>query len=201
MPVVIRLAAAGDAAEVAAIYAPYCESTSVSFETTAPTADEMAVRIATVERECPWLVLDVDGRIAGYAYASRHRERAAYKWAVDTAVYIAEPFQGKGVGRALYTTLFALLVQQGYIRACAGITLPNPASVRLHESLGFTFVGTYRRIGFKFGRWHDVVWYQLDLRPDDIDPSPPVPLPALTPVPDAESAFSLGLQQLRFGRR
>ena len=88
MPVTIRLAAAGDAAGVAAIYAPYCESTSVSFETTAPTADEMAARIATVERECPWLVLDVDGRIAGYAYASRHRERAAYKWAVDTAVYI-----------------------------------------------------------------------------------------------------------------
>ena len=197
MPVTIRLAAAGDAAGVAAIYALYCESTSVSFETTAPTADEMAARIATIEREWPWLVLDVDGRIAGYAYASRHRERAAYRWAVDTAVYIAEAFQGQGAGRALYTTLFALLRRQGYFRVCAGITLPNAPSVRLHESMGFKPVGVYRRIGFKLGRWHDVAWYQAELRPDDGDPAPPVALSAVTSIPDSESAFSLGLDQLR----
>src|SRR5262245_13470872 len=195
MTATIRLATAGDAAGVAAIYGPYCESTSVSFETTAPTPDEMATRIAAVERECPWLVLDVDGRIAGYAYASRHRERAAYKWSVDTAVYIAAPFQGQGVGRALYTTLFGLLARQGYIRACAGVTLPNPASVRLHESMRFTLVGTYKRIGFKLGQWHDVAWYQADLQPDDLDPSPPVLLPSLMPTLDREPAFTLGLRQ------
>jgi L-amino acid N-acyltransferase YncA len=197
MSVTIRLAAPRDAAAVAAIYAPYCEATSVSFETTAPSAEDMATRIAAIERECPWLVLDVGGRVGGYAYASRHRERAAYMWAVDTAVYVGASFLRQGVGRALYTTLFELLVRQGYVRVCAGITLPNPASVRLHETMGFTPVGTYRRIGFKLGRWHDVAWYQTDLRPDAPDPAPPTPLRMMMPLSDSDEAVSRGIAQLR----
>ena len=166
MSATIRLASPQDAPAIAAIYAPYCETTSVSFETSAPTADDMAARMAECSPPMPLAGVDVDGEIAGYAYASRHRERAAYMWAVDSAVYVASPFLRRGVGRALYTSLFELLRHQGYFRVCAGIALPNEPSVRLHESVGFTLVGTYRRIGFKLGAWHDVSWYQAELQPD-----------------------------------
>ena len=199
MAVTIRLASPGDAAAVAAIYAPYCESTSVSFETAAPTQTDIAGRIAAVGRELPWLVLDAGGEVGGYAYASRHRERAAYRWAVDTAVYVAPAFQRQGVARALYATLFELLARQGYFRACAGIALPNEASVRLHEALGFTLVGTYRRIGFKLGSWHDVSWFEADIQPDVADPAPPTPIVNLTPFPGWDEAVARGLEQLKLG--
>src|SRR5438067_2046261 len=125
----IRLAAPADAAAVAAIYAPFCQVTAVSFEVAAPDAGEMATRIATVTAQYPWLVLERDGGIAGYAYATKHRERAAYLWSVDTAVYVQAAARRVGVGRALYETLFTLLVAQGYFTACAGIALPNDASI------------------------------------------------------------------------
>jgi phosphinothricin acetyltransferase len=197
MATTIRLATPGDAAAIAAIYGPYCEASAVSFETAAPSADEMAARMDGVLAERPWLVLDHDGDVAGYAYASRHRDRAAYSWAVDTAVYVAPAFHRQGVGRALYTTLFALLRQQGYFRACAGVTLPNEASVRLHESVGFRHVGTYLRIGFKLGAWRDVSWYQADLQPDRLDPPGPVRLAALLARPAWDDAVSRGLGALR----
>lgn len=196
----IRLATAADAAPVAAIYGPYCEHTVVSFETAAPSPADMAERIAKVLAEWPWLVLEWDGAVAGYAYASRHRDRAAYMWAVDTAVYVASPFHRRGVGRALYTTLFALLRGQGFRRACAGVALPNDASVSLHQAVGFTPVGVYRRIGFKHGAWRDVAWFQADIAPDVDEPVPPVPwaqLAALAAVPGWEAAVAAGLAALR----
>jgi L-amino acid N-acyltransferase YncA len=178
----IRLAQAADAAAVAAIYGPFCEKTAVSFEVSAPDAAEMASRIVTVTRQYPWLVLERDGAVAGYAYATKHRERAAYRWSVDTAVYVDAAARRTGVGRALYEKLFALLVEQGYFAACAGIALPNAASVALHTAVGFTPVGTYHSIGYKLGAWHDVAWFERRLQPDRLDPPPPRPLQAVLHV-------------------
>jgi L-amino acid N-acyltransferase YncA len=172
----IRLATENDAAAVAAIYAPFCGASVVSFELAAPSESDMAGRIRAVTERWPWLVLDDDGVIAGYAYASRHRDRAAYQWAVDTAVYVGEGYRGRGVGRSLYTALFELLRSQGYFKACAGISLPNPASVALHEAVGFTLVGVYRGIGYKLGAWRDVAWYELALLPERENPPAPTPI-------------------------
>jgi phosphinothricin acetyltransferase len=178
----IRLASERDAVAVAAIYAPFCDSRAVSFEITAPSRDEMANRIRTTTAQFPWLVLEDGGTVAGYAYASRHRDRAAYQWAVDAAVYVGDGYRGRGVGRALYTSLFELLTLQGYFKVCAGITLPNPASVGLHEAVGFKLVGVYRGIGYKLGAWHDVAWYELVLQPERENPTPPKPISGVTGV-------------------
>ncbi|MGE3175901.1 MAG: N-acetyltransferase family protein [Vicinamibacterales bacterium] len=176
----IRSATPADGPSLNAIYAPYCTGSTVSFETGEPGGEEMARRVRAVQERGPWIVCEVSGAVAGYAYASRHRDRAAYRWAVDTAVYVAPPFHRRGIGRALYTTLFALLRAQGYVRACAGITVPNEGSVRLHESCGFTPVGIYRRVGYKLGAWRDVAWYQADLQPDPAVPAEPLPLAAVS---------------------
>jgi L-amino acid N-acyltransferase YncA len=169
----IRLATADDGEAVAAIYRPVVAGTAISFETTVPDRREMARRIEETLRSYPWLVCDVDGRTAGYAYASRHRVRGAYQWSVDTSVYIAEDHRRRHIGRGLYTSLFAILAAQGYFNAFAGIALPNPASVALHESMGFDPIGVYRRVGFKLDRWHDVGWWQLSLKQHEASPSAP----------------------------
>src|SRR4051812_49078465 len=131
MAATIRLASADDAAAVAAIYGPFCDSTVVSFEYAAPSTVEMTSRIAAITIQFPWLVLDDNGTVGGYAYASRHRDRAAYGWSVDVAVYVSPLHHRRGVGRALYTALFHLLRLQGYFKAYAGVTLPNQASTGL----------------------------------------------------------------------
>jgi L-amino acid N-acyltransferase YncA len=171
----VRLATEQDAPAVAAIYAPFCDENVVSFEYAAPTADEMGARIRTILAQWPWLVVDEGGSVVGYAYAARHSERAAYGWAVNTGIYVADGQRGRGVGHALYTALFALLRAQGYFKACAGITLPNPQSIRLHERFGFALVGVYPGIGYKKGAWHDVAWYEAAIQPER--PEPPLPRP------------------------
>ena len=175
----IRRATVRDAAAIAAIYAPYCETNVVSFEAVAPSPDEIASRITLFGADRPWLVLEDLGGVIGYAYASAHHERAAYRWSVSTAVYVSSAHHRRGIGRALYTTLFELLRNLGYFRATAGITLPNAGSVGLHEAFGFTLVGVYRDIGFKMGAWRDVAWYQAELQPLVPDPQSPRPLAAL----------------------
>jgi phosphinothricin acetyltransferase len=163
----IRPATPQDAAAVAAIYAPVVERTMISFEEIPPDADEMRSRIERIGAEWPWLVAcDGDG-VRGYAYGSRHRSRAAYRWSVDTSVYVAEDARGMGVGKALYARLLDDLIARGFYNAFAGIGLPNDASVALHRAFGFEPVGVYRNVGFKFGKWHDVAWWQLQLRPPD----------------------------------
>jgi L-amino acid N-acyltransferase YncA len=162
-----------DAAACAAIYAPYVLDGVASFEEVAPDAGETAARMRRVMATHPWLVAEREGRVAGFAYGSRHRERAAYRWACDVTVYVDPARQRAGVGRALYEALFPLLRAQGLHVACAGITLPNPASVGLHEALGFEPVGIYRNIGFKAGAWHDVGWWQRQLLPCDAPPPEP----------------------------
>ena len=172
MDFTVRPAVPADAAVCAAIYRPYVEETAVSFETSAPSAEEMAARIGSAVR---WLVAaDADDAVVGYAYASRHRERAAYRFACDVSVYVGPGNAGRGVGRALYAALLADLEQRGYRMACAGIAVPNPASVGLHTALGFRPVGTYERIGWKHGAWHDVLWMQCAIGGD----GPPVDEPS-----------------------
>jgi phosphinothricin acetyltransferase len=167
---------ATDAAACAAVYAPYVLDTAISFEEEPPGEAEMRRRIESTAARYPWLVAEDDGRVVGYAYASQHRERAAYRWAVDVAVYLDPSCHRRGIGRALYEALVDELAGQGFRIACAGITLPNPASVALHQKLGFEFVGTYRRIGWKSGSWHDVAWYQRPLGPaNDGPPDEPGP--------------------------
>jgi phosphinothricin acetyltransferase len=161
---------ARDAAACAAIYAPSVEDGFASFEEQAPGAEEMAARIGAAHA---WLVAERDGEVAGYAGAAAFHERAAYRWAVTVAVYVAPGHQRQGVGRELYAELLPALEQRGFTWAMAGISLPNPASVALHEAFGFTESGRHRAIGYKDGAWHDVAWYQRPLAPLT-DPPPDV---------------------------
>jgi L-amino acid N-acyltransferase YncA len=168
-----------DARACAAIYGPYVREGAVSFEDEAPGADEMARRIERIGATHPWLVAELDGQVVGFAYACPHRERAAYRWAADVTVYVDPAHQRRGVGRELYVALFELLRRQRLHVACAGITLPNDASVGLHEALGFEPVGVYRSIGYKAGAWRDVGWWQLRLiAPGDAPPQEPASLTA-----------------------
>jgi L-amino acid N-acyltransferase YncA len=164
-----------DAGACAAIYAPYVTDTVISLEERAPTANDLARRIEHTTRTHPWLVAQDGDVVVGYAYATRHRERASYRWATDVTVYVAPTSQRRGVGRALYEALFGLLARQGYRIACAGVTLPNEASVGLHEALGFQPVGVYRNIGWKLGAWRDVGWWQLELGGDGPPREPGLP--------------------------
>jgi L-amino acid N-acyltransferase YncA len=152
----------GDGAACAAIYAP-AVAAATSFEEQAPDGAQMGARIAAVRELLPWLVAEHDDAVVGYAYAGRHRERPAYRWAAEVSVYVDGAHHRRGIGRALYDALLGRIAAQGYRVALAGITLPNPASVALHESLGFAPVGVYRAIGFKAGAWRDVGWWQKHL--------------------------------------
>jgi L-amino acid N-acyltransferase YncA len=154
-----------DAAACAAIYSPSVTAGVASLEERAPEPREMAQRIRSISRAYPWLVAEIEREVVGYAYGSRHHDRAAYRWSADVTVYIAAAHHRRGVGRALYGALFGLLERQGIYELCAGVTLPNDASVALHESLGFTPVGVYRDVAFKFGHWYSVGWWQRNLRP------------------------------------
>ncbi len=146
------MAGVADAAAIAAIYAPIVEDTIISFEEIAPSADEMRSRIEDISATFPWLVAERAGRLLGYAYASRHNERAGYRWSVNVSAYVDAAARRGGVASSLYRALFALLEAQGFHRAFAGITLPNDASVGLHRSLGFELVGIYPEVGFKTRR-------------------------------------------------
>lgn len=160
----LRLARSDDAAAIAAIYAPYVTNSALSFETDAPDADAMAARIEDGGDLYPWLVTEgADGGITGYAYACAFRARHAYRFTVETTIYVAERCHGRGVGRRLYEALLPILEAQGFTQAIAAITLPNPGSVRLHERFGFSQAGCYRDVGFKLGDWHSVSLWQRAL--------------------------------------
>jgi len=184
----IRLAdPARDAERVAAIYRPYVEGSTISFEEVAPKAAEIAARMALVLELAPWLVaVDENRRVIGYAYASRHRERAGYRWSVDLTAYVDPEWRGRGVGKALYGDLVPTLRRQRFVNAYAGIGLPNPASVGLHESIGMSLVGVYEKVGWKLGQWVDVAWYGMrlaDPRGNDTPPLEPIPYPELARRP------------------
>lgn len=162
-PLNIRSATARDAPAIQAIYAPIVRGTAISFEDVPPTAEEMAQRITIVSEAYPYLAAERDGTVVGYAYGSVHRARPAYRHSVEVTVYVRESARGTGVGRALYRALLPALAEGGFHMAFAGIALPNPGSIALHEAVGFEQIGVFREIGFKFGRWHDVGWWQRAL--------------------------------------
>lgn len=158
--VVLRPATPADAAAIQAIYAPIVRETPISFETEPPDVAEIERRITATLPRYPYLVAERGGRFAGYAYASEHRARLAYRTSADVTVYVAADARGGGVGRALYEALLPDLAARGYHLATAGITLPNAASVGLHEAVGFRKVGVFTEVGFKLGAFHDVGWWQ-----------------------------------------
>jgi len=174
LELLIREATTDDAAAIAAIYEPYVLSSPATFETVPPTSHEMRERIKQVTKMYPWLVAEGPSGIEGYAYASRHRDRAAYQWAVDVSAYVVPGNHRRGIGRRLYTDLLEVVRRQGFTNAFAGITLPNEASVGLHRAMGFELVGVYRRVGYKLGAWHDTSWWQLKLSETDGEPRVPV---------------------------
>jgi phosphinothricin acetyltransferase len=157
----------------------------------------MAARVAKIVDRTPWFVLERDGRVLGYAYASPHRDRAAYQWSVEVSAYVHPDAHRLGVARALYTGLFAALVVQGFRNAYAGITLPNTASVGLHSALGFTLVGVYRGVGYKFGAWHDVGWFERPLAPRIAEPPLPRMLRDCRDDPALTIALSTALSTMR----
>jgi phosphinothricin acetyltransferase len=186
----IRVAGEQDAQDIADAYAPAVSARATSFELTPPDATEMRRRISTVLAQYPWLACESAHKVVGYVYATAHRERAAYRWSVDVAAYVREDAQRRGIARALYTALFEILALQGYRNAYAGITLPNPASVAMHEAMGFEQVGVYHRVGYKFGKWHDVAWFERPLAEHVLEPSEPIAFPMLATSLEAKAAFA-----------
>ena len=171
----VRDATPDDAAACRDVYAPYVTGTAVSFETEPPTAAEMAGRIAAAQERHAWLVLETDGAVRGFAYGGPFMAREAYRWSCTVSVYLEPGRRRTGAGRSLYAALFDRLAARGYRRALAGVALPNDASLGLHRALGFEEVGTYRRVGWKAGAWHDVTWLQRDLGPGAPDDPPAEP--------------------------
>jgi L-amino acid N-acyltransferase YncA len=172
---VIRLATPADARGIHAIYAPIVRDTAISFELDPPDEAAIARRIEETLARFPWVVEEDAEGIAGYAYAGEHRERLAYQWSVDVSCYVHGRARRRGTGKALYEALKSVLRAQGFRNAFAGIALPNPASVALHQSVGFVELGRYRNVGFKNGAWRDSVWMQCSLAA--LEPDPPAPMP------------------------
>ncbi len=195
----IRLVAESDSAAIARIYSPAVTDYATSFEIVAPDASEMASRVRKLCAQYPWLVCEEGGAIMGYAYASAHRGRWAYQWSVDVCAYVDQSAHRRGVGRALYTSLFAVLALQGYGNGYAGVALPNPASEGLHRAVGFTLVGIYHRVGYKFGAWHDVAWFEREVSERITDPPPPLAISTLEGDPALEAAIAFGVTVI--GRR
>jgi phosphinothricin acetyltransferase len=172
----IRMALPADAGGILEIYAPHVKDSFCTFESEVPSLEEMEDRIHKAIQYRPWIVCVIDKTIAGYVYASAHRDRAAYQWSCECSVYTKNEFQGIGIGYQMYKILFQLLKLQGYKTVYAGITLPNEGSIRLHEKIGFTHFATYENVGYKLGHWKDVGWWKLQLNRYNQKPSPPLKL-------------------------
>ena len=187
-----------DAEAIAAIYAPHVIEGVTSFETEPPDAGEFRRRIAATTATHPWLVCERGGEVVGYVYGATHNARVAYQWSTNVTVYIDARQRRAGIGRALYTSLFEVLKLQGFYNAYGGITLPNAGSVGLHEAMGFRLVGVYEEVGFKFGAWHDVGWWGLELQPKpETRLAPPLGPAALHAHSGWKAALDAGLPMLR----
>lgn len=186
---IIRLIQPGDYAEVLNIYGVYVQNTVISFEYEIPSFPDFSKRIENITSFYPWLVAEINGQIIGYAYASKHRARKAYDWSAESSVYIREEFHHQGIAKKLYQALFQLLRLQGIMNVYAGITLPNIKSESFHAAMGFQQVGIYRKIGYKFNQWHDVLWMELALQPHIHNPSSPLSIQEIEKLPQFSSVF------------
>lgn len=170
MTLIVRPAVEADLTAVTALYADEVLNGVATFEETPPTLAEMTARFDAVRRhDLPWLIAEVDGVFAGYAYATPFRLRAAYRWSVEESVYVAPGFQGRGVGRALLAAVIQACRARGVRHLIAAVS--GGGSVAFHAAQGFRHAGTYRHVGYKFGRWLDVDLMQLDLLPDGAPPA------------------------------
>jgi phosphinothricin acetyltransferase len=160
----IRLVKLTDSKDILGIYAPYIKNTAISFEQTIPFIDEFTKRIEGISNKYPYLVYETNGQVVGYAYASQHSGRYAYRFSVDLSIYLSEAYQGTGIAKKLYDCLFEILRNCGYVNAYAGYSVPNEKSSRFHKKNGFTPVGTYHKVGYKFGKWHDVTWVEKAIK-------------------------------------
>lgn len=198
---IIRMAVASDAPQIQAIYGPMVEdkNTVVCFEYTAPPITEIAQRITVTLPTHPWLVAEEGNSILGYAYATLHRKRIAYQWTVEPSVYIHSDHWRRGVARGLYTALIDVLALQGYLNAIAVIVSPNPASIHFHTSMGFEHVATFPRIGYKFGKWYDTIWYMKHLPAGRQQPNAPRPTQAITQLDAYQRALQAGAGLIKPG--
>ena len=194
---IIRFAREEDAAAMLAIYVPYVRDTVISFETEPPTEDEFRRRVRATLEVAPWLLCEARGGVLGYAYAGRFHARRAYQWTVEVTAYVHAHHHREGVGRGLYTSLLGCLALQGFRSAVGVIALPNPASVGLHERMGFVPGGVLRAVGYKHGRWHDVGWWQRALGEPGTSPEPPRPPAALRESPEWRRALEVGAALVR----
>ena len=192
MSPLIRVATIDDAQRIAEIYAPAVVERVTSFELVAPSAEEMGSRLKRVLAHYPWLVCELDGKVIGYAYASTHNERAAYRWSVDVAVYVGGEVHRRGVGTALYASLFEVLALQKIRNVYAGITVPNAASEGMHSRAGFRLVGTYHHVGYKFGAWHNVAWFERALLPAVVNPPEPLSFSEIRDTAEVAAALGRG---------
>ncbi|NGM70072.1 N-acetyltransferase [Natronolimnobius sp. AArcel1] len=188
----IRVATPADAEPVQSIYAPFCDSSAVTFEESAPSTAEIADRIDSTLEAYPWLVCERDGEILGYAYASRLRKRRAYQWTVELSVYVAESARGAGVGRGLYESLFAVLEHQGIYDAYAVTTMPNPETEAFHERLGFERLVDFPAMGHSNGEWRDVAWWRRPLSEKPAEPEPITPFDELRETAGLEELLAVG---------
>lgn len=168
----IRLATAEDCRDILDIYSYYIRCTPVSFETEVPTLPDFTRRIERIIADYPYLVYAIDGEPAGYAYASRHAERAAYRYGVDVSIYVSRSYHGSGIAYKLYSCLFDILRELGYCNVYAIITVPNARSENFHKKIGFSAIGICHKTGYKAGAWHDVLWMEKHLRKHVASPAP-----------------------------
>lgn len=197
MGVCIRVATEDDAPGMLEIYGPVVRETAISFETRPPSTGEFCGRIRASLEQRLWLVCEINGVIAGYAYATQFNPREAYIWSAEVSVYVHPEYHRRGIGRALYTSLFRCVALQGYCTAVARITLPNPASVALHESMGFQAVGVNRGIGYKHGQWHDVGIWQREIQPRPLSPKAPRPFATFCHTKEWAAALSCGEELIK----
>ena len=179
----IRAAEIGDATAIADVYAPYVLNTPVSFEELPPDAGLIEKRILASIDTHPWLVVEINGNVVGYAYAVKHSTRPGYRWTVDASIYLNSEFCGMGIGRGLYQALVEILRTQGFKSVFAEIVLPNAVSVKLHEAMGFCYIGTHKQIGYKCGQWQDIGYWRLGLTNDSKAPDEPIPFSAFKKSP------------------
>lgn len=163
-----------DSSSILEIYAPFITNGGVSFETTVPPLPDFEIRLKTIAAKYPFLVAEIDHKVAGYAYAGLHRDRDAYKWIVETSVYLHPDFRKQGLGEQLYQQLFDILQQRNFVWAYAGITQPNESSMALHTKMGFSVFATYLNAGWKNGQWYDVVWLRKPVNQASSPPPEPI---------------------------
>lgn len=193
----IRLATENDSESLLNIYGEYIRNTAVTFEIDIPSVVEFSNRISNVLESNPWIVCEINGENVGYAYASMHRERAAYQWSVDVTVYINPQFHRKHIATALYTALIELLKIQGYYNAYAGVSLPNVNSEGFHEFFGFKPVGVFRKVGYKFGEWRDVKWFELRIQEYSSNPQVPITINKIKDTEDFRNVFKNAMQIIK----